>query len=71
MQGGQDSRVTIPQAQTIADRLGTNGVFHLFPTLGHESYLAAQPEEWRKTVRDFLSVNSSRRAAEPQNPTNN
>ncbi|MBI3881895.1 MAG: alpha/beta fold hydrolase [Verrucomicrobia bacterium] len=54
MQGGRDGRVTLPQARSIATNLRTNCTLKIFPELGHESYLAANPGEWRKEVTDFL-----------------
>ena len=55
LQGGRDTRVELPQAQAIAGGLGTNCVFHVFPELGHQSYLRAEPEEWRRLVHSFLA----------------
>jgi hypothetical protein len=49
-QGDRDRRVTVAQAGQIAEKLGTNGRFVIFSGLGHESYLAGQPERWREEV---------------------
>lgn len=49
-QGDRDRRVTLSQAGRIAAKLGAHGRFVVFPGLGHESYLAGQPERWRAEV---------------------
>jgi alpha-beta hydrolase superfamily lysophospholipase len=54
MHGAKDSRVTTEQAQAVLANLAGEKRFELFPDVGHESYLAAKPELWNRTVSNFL-----------------
>lgn len=56
LQGGMDTRVTPAQAPAITDSLGTNGLLHVFPQLSHQSYVRAEPAEWRRLVGEFLAT---------------
>jgi alpha-beta hydrolase superfamily lysophospholipase len=55
LQGGRDTRVTREQAESIASNLGAHGRLFVFPNLGHQSYLAAEPGVWRSEIVKFLN----------------
>ena len=59
MHGGRDRRVGVGQLMAVFQNLNGAKTLHLFGELNHESYLAAQPEEWRETVRTFLARTKS------------
>jgi alpha-beta hydrolase superfamily lysophospholipase len=59
LQGERDERVTLEQANRIAGNLGSHGRLVVLPGLGHQSYVAAQPEQWRNAVSTFLESMSS------------
>ena len=63
LQGGEDTRVTLMQAQAIADALGARGEFKTFPRLSHQSYVQAEPVEWRRIVSSFLAKHVERMEA--------
>jgi alpha-beta hydrolase superfamily lysophospholipase len=54
MHGTKDVRVTPAQMQTIFDALAGDKRLEVFDNVGHSSYVAAQPEPWRKRVSEFL-----------------
>jgi len=56
MAGENDQRVRAADTQRIFANLNGPKTLKLFPGLGHESYLAAKPEEWRATVGVFLNT---------------
>jgi uncharacterized protein len=62
LQGAQDPRVTLEQAQAVFDNLAGEKSFVLFPTAGHESLLASDPDLWKRSVSHFLK---NRRYAAP------
>jgi alpha-beta hydrolase superfamily lysophospholipase len=55
MHGEEDPRVSPEQAEAIFQSLAGEKEFVLFAGTGHESYLAAQPEAWKREVRRFLA----------------
>ena len=54
--GGEDRRVGVAATEKIFANLSCPKRLHVFPGLGHESYLAARPEEWQTLVGDFLQT---------------
>jgi alpha-beta hydrolase superfamily lysophospholipase len=54
MHGEHDPRVTQEQAQTIYDNLAGKKCCQLFPDVGHQAYLSANPGLWQRTVLEFL-----------------
>lgn len=64
LQSDRDDRVTLEQSGRMAANLDAYGRMVVFAGLGHESYLAAQPEKWREEVRALLV-----RAAGPVPPS--
>ncbi len=56
LHGENDPRVTVVQVRAVADRTAGPNRLVTFPGLGHESYAAARPEEWRRAVADFLTA---------------
>lgn len=54
MHGDRDPRVTMAQAQSIFNNFAGPKQFVVFNNVGHESYIAAQPREWRDAVEAFL-----------------
>jgi alpha-beta hydrolase superfamily lysophospholipase len=54
LHGENDLRVTVSQTEAIFERLGGEKQFHSFAGLGHESYVAKRPDEWKEWVGWFL-----------------
>lgn len=55
LHGEKDTRATLPQVRQIASRAGTYCELKTFPNLGHESFVFAEREEWRRAVSVFLA----------------
>jgi hypothetical protein len=43
------------QAEAIFQNLAGDKEYKVFSAAGHESYLAACPDEWKKSISAFLS----------------
>jgi alpha-beta hydrolase superfamily lysophospholipase len=54
LHGAKDPRVTLEQARAVFDNLAGEKSFVLFPTAGHESLLASDPDLWTRSVSHFL-----------------
>jgi len=54
LHGTHDQRVSSEQVQSIYQNLGGQKQRHFFDGLGHESYAAQRPEEWKESVARFL-----------------
>lgn len=54
MNGDQDQRARLEDARAVFDALPDRKRMKVFAGLGHESYLAAQPEIWKAEVHTFL-----------------
>ena len=54
LHGAEDRRVTRAQAESIYANLPGEKELHVFDGLGHESYAAKRPEEWKEWVGRFL-----------------
>ena len=54
LHGGEDKRVSRPQLEAVYANLPCEKELHTFDGLGHESYAAARPEEWKECVGRFL-----------------
>jgi pimeloyl-ACP methyl ester carboxylesterase len=54
LHGDADPRVTREQLLRVHDNLAGTKKLEWFAGVGHESYLAAQPEKWKDTVERFL-----------------
>jgi alpha-beta hydrolase superfamily lysophospholipase len=54
MQGSVDRRIRPAETQAIYDQLPGEKELHFFEGLGHHSYVARRPEEWREQVEPFL-----------------
>jgi alpha-beta hydrolase superfamily lysophospholipase len=52
--GKDDQKVTPRQTLAVYDALACEKELHLFSGLGHESFAACRPEEWRSRVGAFL-----------------
>jgi dipeptidyl aminopeptidase/acylaminoacyl peptidase len=65
LHGSRDTRATPEEARAVFARLGGPRTIHVFDGLGHESFLARRPEEWRAQVLPFLEVIALRTRASP------
>lgn len=54
MHGEKDPRVSVAEVTRIHAAAAGPRTLKLFPGLGHQSYVEAQPEKWRGTVAAFL-----------------
>jgi uncharacterized protein len=54
LHGVGDPRVSRQQAAEVFDNLGGSKQFEVFEDVGHESYVAAKPERWRRCIEEFL-----------------
>jgi uncharacterized protein len=55
LHGQGDSRVSCPQIESIHSNLRGEKHLHVFAGLGHESYVAKRPDEWKGQVTAFLA----------------
>ncbi len=55
LHGTEDPRVTINQAESVFQNLGSKKQLEYFAAVGHESYLVAQPDQWKRVVSGFLA----------------
>ena len=55
MHGEKDPRVSVAEVEHILAALGEPKTLHVFAGLGHQSYVEARPEEWRRLVVPLLS----------------
>src|SRR5258707_14300817 len=55
LHGAEDPRVSRPQAEAIYANLPGDKELHFFDGLGHESYAAERPDEWKEWVRRFAA----------------
>lgn len=51
--GAHDARVHPQEAKRVADAL-PNGTFHVFPELGHQPSIVADPDQWWSVAAPFL-----------------
>jgi alpha-beta hydrolase superfamily lysophospholipase len=63
LHGAKDPRVTLEQARAVFNNLAGEKSFVLFPTAGHESLFAADPDLWTRSVSRFLK--GQREASRP------
>ena len=54
LHGDRDNRVSPQQIQSIYQNLGGEKQLHVFEGLGHESFAALRPHEWKEHVARFL-----------------
>jgi alpha-beta hydrolase superfamily lysophospholipase len=54
LHGRKDLRVSVAHAEGIRDNLAGEKVLYVFEGLGHESYVAQRPDEWKGEVGRFL-----------------
>ncbi|HTU21508.1 MAG TPA: alpha/beta fold hydrolase [Gemmataceae bacterium] len=54
LQGDRDNRVSCEQIQSIYQNLGGKKQLHIFEEMGHQSFVALRPEEWKERVACFL-----------------
>jgi pimeloyl-ACP methyl ester carboxylesterase len=54
LHGTADNRVLVAEVESIHRRLAGEKELHLFEGLGHHSYVAHRPREWRDQVAAFL-----------------
>jgi len=54
LHGTDDPRVTIEQARSVYNNLSGRKQFEKLVGVGHESYLAADPDQWRRSISEFL-----------------
>ncbi len=54
LHGGKDPRVSVAEVTRIHDAVVGAKTMKLFSELGHQAYVEAEPEAWRKTVAGFL-----------------
>ena len=55
MHGENDPRARLNEAHAVFDAMRGPKQFKEFPAVGHESYVASYPSEWRVTVSHFLA----------------
>lgn len=55
MHGAKDPRVSVEDIGRIRAALPASAALHVFPELGHQSYVETEPDEWRRLVTQFLS----------------
>ncbi|MEQ2006364.1 MAG: alpha/beta hydrolase [Limisphaerales bacterium] len=55
MHGAKDPRVSVEDIGRIHAALPASARLHVFPTLGHQSYVESRPVEWRRLVAQFLA----------------
>ena len=55
LHGSADRRALIQGARNVFDAVPGMKYFHEFPNLSHQSFLKAAPQEWKKTVTEFLN----------------
>ena len=56
MHGDQDPRVSMQEARSVFANLVGPKRFTSLSGVGHQSYLTARPEEWRRGVAEFLGA---------------
>lgn len=56
LHGERDPRVAVAEVENILGRLRGPKTLKVFPGLGHQSYVEATPEEWRRLVAKFLAA---------------
>lgn len=54
LHGTEDARVRVPEVRRVVDALPAPHELVLLEGVGHEPYLAARPEAWRRAVGAFL-----------------
>lgn len=54
LHGGKDPRVSVAEVTRVHDAVSGAKSLKLFPALGHQSYVEAEPGAWRETVAGFL-----------------
>lgn len=54
MHGTSDSRATLVEGRRVYDATISTKRFIMFDKVGHSSYISAQPEKWRTSIKDFL-----------------
>jgi uncharacterized protein len=54
LHGDCDNRVSCQQIQSIYQNLGGEKHLHIFEGLGHQSFAALRPDEWKECVAHFL-----------------
>ena len=54
MHGAGDVRTTLADMQKVYDAVPGQKDIHVFPDLGHESYIMLQPEDWKRSVSSFV-----------------
>jgi alpha-beta hydrolase superfamily lysophospholipase len=59
MNGGKDPWVSEAEARTIFDHLRGPKRLHLFPELGHQSFLQARRTQWVRAVGEFLAAHAA------------
>jgi alpha-beta hydrolase superfamily lysophospholipase len=60
LHGSDDTRVTRQQAEEVFRNLAGEKRFEVLEGVGHESYVQARPEQWRRFVADFLKEKTGR-----------
>ncbi len=53
LEGGQDRRVSLREAENLRDALGGHGRLLVFQRTGHLGFLQDEPERWRQAARDL------------------
>jgi alpha-beta hydrolase superfamily lysophospholipase len=59
LHGTCDNRVSCRQIESIYHNLAGSKQLHFFEDLGHQSYAASQPEQWKRWVAHFLKTRVS------------
>lgn len=54
MHGTSDSRATLAEGRRVYDAAIGSKKFIMFDKVGHSSYISAQPDKWRTSIKDFL-----------------
>ncbi|MEW6307075.1 MAG: alpha/beta hydrolase [Verrucomicrobiota bacterium] len=59
LHGARDPRVSEAEARRVFEQLRGPKEFVLLEGVGHESYLAARPQEWQRAVEPFLNARTA------------
>jgi hypothetical protein len=55
LHGTDDPRATLAEGMAVFQQLSGKKQFEPFAGVGHEAYLAAHPEQWQRTIAQFLA----------------
>ncbi len=56
LHGGRDARVTLGEAKSVYKNLSGEKIFISYPGVGHQIFLKAVPQAWKKDMLQFLGL---------------